>query len=147
MNINEVTITMVARNSVGHILFGLAKRIQSNDPCYAEAAALSWALEIAILESFTDIIVEGDAKVCIDAVSVTPDKAPWKIQTLMANVFILVVNFNMCVFSWVHRNANSMAHNLAKFASLHPYVFSCNNSDVPPSVHEAWLRDLNSLSC
>uniref|UniRef100_A0A2N9HV68 Reverse transcriptase domain-containing protein n=1 Tax=Fagus sylvatica TaxID=28930 RepID=A0A2N9HV68_FAGSY len=101
VNINGVTITVVARNSVGHILFGLAKRIQSNDPCYAEAAALSWALEIAILESFTDIIVEGDAKVCIDAVFVTPDKAPWKIQTLMANVFILVVNFNMCVFSWI----------------------------------------------
>jgi ribonuclease HI len=76
---------VVARNSVGHILFGLAKRIQSNDPCYAEAAALSWALEIAILESFTDIIVEGNAKVCINAISVTPDKAPWKIQTLMAN--------------------------------------------------------------
>ncbi len=147
MNINGVTITVVARNSVGHILFGLAKRIQSNDPCYAEAAAPSWALEIAILESFTDIIVEGDAKVCIDAVSVTPDKAPWKIQTLMANVFILVVNFNMCVFSWVRRNANSVAHNLVKFASLHSYVFSCNNLDSPFSIHEVWLRDLNSLFC
>ena len=76
---------MVARNSVGHILFGLAKRIQSNDPCYVEATALSWVLEIAILESFTDIIVEGNMKVCINAISVTPDKAPWKIQTLMAN--------------------------------------------------------------
>ena len=85
VNINGVTITVVARNSVGHILFGLAKRIQSNDPCYAEAVALSWALEIAILESFTDIIVEGNVKVCINAISVTPDKAPWKIQTLMDN--------------------------------------------------------------
>jgi hypothetical protein len=45
-----------------------------------------WKLQI--LKSFKEIIVESDTKVCIDAVSVNPDKAPWKIQTLVANISI-----------------------------------------------------------
>jgi hypothetical protein len=55
-------------------------------------------LEIADSEKPKEIIVESDTKVCIDVVSVNPDKAPWKIQTLVANISHLAVSFNYYCF-------------------------------------------------
>ena len=46
-----------------------------------------------------------------------PVKTPWKIHTFVANVSSLVFNFNLCRFCWVGREANIVAHDLAKFGS------------------------------
>ena len=78
------------------------------DPCVAEAATLTWAGEIAIEEHLSDIIVEGDSKVCIDAVLGTPDKIPWAIQAYIANVSNYASFFNSCRFCWVGREANNI---------------------------------------
>jgi hypothetical protein len=39
-----------------------------------------------------------------------------------------------------------VAHALAKFASHHSLFFCCNSDSLPPSVSEAWLRDVVALS-
>ena len=38
-------------------------------PGIAEASTITWAIEMAKSENFQDIVVESDAKVCIDAIS------------------------------------------------------------------------------
>jgi hypothetical protein len=68
-----------------------------------------------------------------------------KLLVLVANISSLAASFNYCCFCWVHRDVNSMAHSLAKFASPHSTVFFGNNSNLPPFIYEAWIRDLNSL--
>ena len=98
---SAASIVVVARDSDGNILKCWAKRISRVDPCVAEAVALTWAGEIAIEEHLSDIIVEGDSKVCIDAVLGTPDKIPWAIQAYIANVSNYASFFNSCRFCWV----------------------------------------------
>ena len=60
----------MARNSSGSILQCWSKKITVSDPCVAEAAAIYWALEIAHIENFRDIFVEGDPQICMFAIMV-----------------------------------------------------------------------------
>ena len=73
------SLAVLARDFDGNILKCWAKRISLVDPCVVEAIALAWAGEIALEEHLSDIIVEGDSKVCIDAVLGRPDKIHWAI--------------------------------------------------------------------
>lgn len=130
ISFNSASIAVVARNPQGHIIKCWSKWTPVLDPCIAKAVAISW----------------GDAKICIDAILGNPDKIPWKIRALIDNVSQLISSFNHCCFCWVKRVAKVVAHNLAQFASFLPISFSCTNSNIPPSVYEAWLRDLSSLS-
>jgi hypothetical protein len=50
-------------------------------------------------EGFLKIIVESDAKICIDALSCNSDDCPWKIRALTALSLELVVYFFVCNFS------------------------------------------------
>ena len=62
-----------------------------------------------------DIIVEGDAKLCIDAFNDFFLVTPWKIQTLIANARALTMKFSSVSVCWVNRDANMVVHSLAKF--------------------------------
>ena len=90
--------------------------------------------------------MEGDAKICIEALAVEPDKVPWRIQTLFSNIKCVALDFNFCSFYWVPRDVNALAHSFAIFASSQDFCFSCNSTNLPPSVYKAWIRDLLALS-
>jgi ribonuclease HI len=135
------TIAVVARNSAGSIIHFWSKNLLTDDPCIAEATAILWALEIAQTEEFLHIIVEGDAKICLDAIMEELSSCPWRIRSLISNIKCLALNFVFCRFCWVGRCANELAHSLAKFVSTCPISLRCNPSYLPPSVREAWIRD------
>lgn len=87
-------------------------------------------------------MVESDAKCCIEAMKSTSlEHRPWKIQSICSNVINLANTFCLCNFSWVRHEANSVAHELAKFSMPLSLPFSCNSDSLPPSVKEAWLSD------
>jgi hypothetical protein len=50
---------------------------------------------LAHAQHFLDIIVEGDAKVCIEAISQSTEAIPWpwRIMPLISNVKCLALNF------------------------------------------------------
>ncbi len=108
----------------------------------AEASVIPWALKIAQIEQFLDIIVEGDAKICFDPIHEGVDVAPWRIKSLISNVNCLALCFAFCSFCWVKCDANGLTHILAKFSTSQPFYRFCNSSNLPSSVHEAWFRDL-----
>jgi ribonuclease HI len=115
------------------------------DPATAEAAAINWALNLAIEEGFERVIVESDAKNCIEDLSCPPEASSWRFNSLSSHSLELVSHFQSCYFHWVRRNANQTAHALAKVAFSLCLPFSCNQDCLPPSVKEAWLRDLAFL--
>uniref|UniRef100_A0A2N9E4V9 RNase H type-1 domain-containing protein n=1 Tax=Fagus sylvatica TaxID=28930 RepID=A0A2N9E4V9_FAGSY len=78
-DIPSTTLVVVARNDSGSILQCWTKRCNTIDPCFAEAAALLWALELPRDNHFPKIMVEGDAKICIEAIFAGFDTIPWKI--------------------------------------------------------------------
>uniref|UniRef100_A0A2N9EJB2 CCHC-type domain-containing protein n=1 Tax=Fagus sylvatica TaxID=28930 RepID=A0A2N9EJB2_FAGSY len=58
------------------------KHIDVVDPEVAEAAAILWAVQLAKLEGFLNVVIESDSKVPIDAINSNPEKANWKISTI-----------------------------------------------------------------
>ena len=97
-------------------------------------------------EGMTDIIIERDAKICIDALLGKSPTIPRKIQPLISNAKSLALIFFSVEFCWVSRNANIVAHCLVIFATSHPKSFLCNFSNFSLSIYEAWFRDLNFLN-
>ena len=65
---NFSTLAVIAHDSNGNILKAWTKRSSHSDPLQAEAGATLWALKLADEESFLRILVEGDAKICFDAI-------------------------------------------------------------------------------
>jgi hypothetical protein len=125
----------------GSIIKAWTKQVDFLDPSVAEATAINGALVLAKEEKFDFVCVESDAKICIEALAAPVDDCWWKIHSLIAHSVFLAPSFSFCSFVWVWRNANQVAHELAKaFFSLPP-LFSCNSNSLPPSVTEAWIRD------
>jgi hypothetical protein len=122
----------VARDDSGLVIHCWSKSFPTTDPLIAETAALLWALEIARDNRFSHILIEGDAKICIEALAAEPEKVPWRIQTLVSNIKCVALDFNVCSFCWVPRDVNALAHSFAKFASSQDFCFLCNSTNLPP---------------
>ena len=94
-----------------------------------------------------DTCIEADAKICIEAITEEAATISWRILSLVNIIIkVLTLEFPACSFCWVRRDGNGMAHSLTKFASSLPSFFSCNSSNLPPSVYEVWIRDLIACS-
>jgi hypothetical protein len=103
-------------------------------------------MELAKENNYLKILVEGDAKICIEAITEVAATIPWRILSLVNIIKVLALEFPSCLFCWVRRDANGMAHSLAKFASSLPSCFSCKSSNLPFSMNEVWIRDLIAFS-
>ena len=106
------------------------------------AAAILWVVKLATSEKFDRIIIEGDAKVCFDAFNGESIANPWVISSVISNILVLSKTFISYCFCWVRREANEVAHSLAKFTpSPKVSVFCCNSSSLPSAVWNAWRLD------
>ena len=94
-------------------------------------------MELAQGNCFSQVNVEGDAKICLDAITARDTEIPWKILSIISCVKQPALNFSLCSIGWVRRDANSEAHTLAKFAYALPFNLSCNGTNLPPFVREA----------
>jgi ribonuclease HI len=107
------TIVAVARNESGLVVKAWAKKIYSYDACIAEALAIRWAIELAKVENWCEIIVESDAQVCMNALLLDAVGCEWRIYNLRSDILDLASKFDFCEFCWVKREANMAAHSLA----------------------------------
>uniref|UniRef100_A0A2N9IL60 RNase H type-1 domain-containing protein n=1 Tax=Fagus sylvatica TaxID=28930 RepID=A0A2N9IL60_FAGSY len=143
---SKAAIAAVARDQHGLVLKAWAIQLDASDSLVAETTAIRWALELASLEKFRDIIIESDAKPCIDALLGDPQESLWKISSVCFDIHRLALKFVSCSFVWAKREANEVAHELAKLATPFPRPFICFQETLPPSVMEAWQRDVLSFS-
>jgi ribonuclease HI len=139
------TLAVVARDENGQILNAWANEHIPCDPLQAEAAALFWAVQLAIQKDFKHVIIEGDSKICINALNGNLNSVNWSISSIVCNIFDLCKYFSSCFFFWTRREANGVAHSLAKAASSlrSPLFFSCccNSSSLRSIVWDAWKLD------
>ena len=113
---NHSTLAIIARNDKGEVLKVWAKQSNCCNPLQPETLAVLWALQLAASESFMNIVIEGDANVCFNAIAVN-SSTPWAISSLITNIIKLSRSFLSCCFCWIRRKANNAAHTLAQFAS------------------------------
>ena len=67
-------------------------------PTQAEAAAILRALNLAITENWCNITVEGDSKICFDALSKAKDPIDWSISSIICDATDMSVSFDNCEF-------------------------------------------------
>ena len=91
-------LAVVARDDQGSILKGWTKVFHSCEAVVAEAESILWAVQIAKSENFQSIIIEGDAKVCFDAINGDLEKCSWAIASQCNDLVVLSKEFVSCNF-------------------------------------------------
>ena len=69
------------------------KELVHLDSLVAEASAILWAMELAVVKGFGQVIIESDANVCIDELVSLEASSNWKINTLIDQSLALVSRF------------------------------------------------------
>ena len=85
---------MVARNEFGEVLKVRAKIHDLCTPTQAKAGAILWALSLAIVENWCNIIVEGDSKICFDVLSKVEEPSDWSISSIIRDAADMSVSFD-----------------------------------------------------
>ena len=138
---DSLRLAVVARDNKGSILKSWTKAFRSCDAIVTKAEAIVWVIQIAKSKNFNLIIIEGDAKVCFDALNGDLEKCSWTIVSRCSDMVELSKEFVSCNFCWIKRDVYFAAHSLAKFASYNKLTFSCNISSLPLTDWEAWKGD------
>jgi hypothetical protein len=94
---------------------------------------------VSLILNWSNIVIESDSKVCVDALVLEQVSCEWRIKVLCDNVKSLALEFSFCVFCTV-------AHTLAKLVPLpsSPIVYFSKN--LPGPLEEAWFRDFLCLA-
>ena len=92
------SLAVVARNEFGEVLKVWAKIHDLCTPTQAEAVAIMWALNLATAENWCNIIVEGDSKICFDALSKAEEPSDWSISSIIHDVASMSVSLDKCEF-------------------------------------------------
>uniref|UniRef100_A0A2N9ESE7 RNase H type-1 domain-containing protein n=1 Tax=Fagus sylvatica TaxID=28930 RepID=A0A2N9ESE7_FAGSY len=79
---DKATIAVIARDHNGTIIKAWAKHNDILDPTVAEANAIRWVQELTSSFGFEKVIVESDAKNCIDDLYGHPDSSNWRISAV-----------------------------------------------------------------
>ena len=139
-------IAAIARNEEGLLIKALVKPVLTQDPLLAKAYAIHWAIILAKNENWSNIVIKSDSKVCVDALVLEQVSCEWRIKVLCDNVKTLALEFSFCVFCWVNREANMIAHTLAKLVPLpsSPIVYFPKN--LPGPLEETWFTDFLCLA-
>ncbi|KAL0013188.1 hypothetical protein SO802_000257 [Lithocarpus litseifolius] len=128
------TIAVVARDHHGVPIKIWARLIKETFPLKAETAALLWAVQLAKMENWSCVIIEGDAKVCFDAINAPNQPFPWCIRTQLLNTIAVAEFFFSCSFVWISRTGNGVAHQVAKFSLLSHLAFMLLLDNLPPTL-------------
>ena len=81
-------IAIVVRDWRGVLIFSMSKRVETNFPIQAEAEAINLATCVAVNRGFEYVVVESDAKSCIDALKAPFDEVPWRISSITTNTLL-----------------------------------------------------------
>ena len=106
LTLSKASIAVVACNSEGFILKAWAKDFNSIDSLFAEAGAIVWALELDVAERFDKVIIESDAKGCVDDLECPPNEGCLQIRNFSSRSLELFTCFSSCNVQWVRREAN-----------------------------------------
>lgn len=136
----------MARDHRGEVIFLRGIRHHLCRPTQAEVDALLWAMKLVIQEQWSVVIFEGDAKICIDALSNSKLIPDWYSTATISNIRCLSSHFTAVKFSWVRRLGNLAAHEIAKFALNSNLDFCFNNGNLPPSLEAICMGDSSVCS-
>ncbi|KAK7822242.1 hypothetical protein CFP56_036642 [Quercus suber] len=99
-------IAIVARDCRGYLILSMSKRVESILPIQAEAEAINLATCVTVNRGFEYVVVESNAKACIDALKAPFDEVPWRISSIIADTLWWAFCGQQFVFRWSPRESN-----------------------------------------
>ena len=134
----------IIRNGKGEVMAAMSiKGPPVADSEEAEVLACRKALEFAIDAGFTDLIIEGDNVNVMRSIS---SHVPWLslLGGIYGDVLCLLHGLHWKAISCVKREANTVAHSLARFArNIHDERYWMEESP-PPALHALYNDFLSS---
>ena len=133
-------IGAIIQNDLGEVMVSLSTRgPQVGDSEEAETLACRRALELAVDSGFSDLIIEGDnASVMKNIAGPCPRFS--RFDHLYQDIHCLVSSLHPTLITCVHREANGVAHSLARYArNIDDDIIWME--DTPPSALEALYLD------
>ena len=70
---------------------------------------------LVVERGFENVVVESDAKTCIEALKASTDAVPWRISIISADTLFWASCGQQFVFRWSPRESNKAAHVLASW--------------------------------
>ncbi|KAB1212350.1 hypothetical protein CJ030_MR5G025120 [Morella rubra] len=129
------------QNNAGQILFAWSKRASPGTPLVGEAKAALFAVQEASFLDYPLIEFEGDNLQVCNALSLDDFQPDWSISSYILDAKALSCNQSSRKVHHVGRDANRVAHNLAKWAArenvvgnipVHCIPLDVLNADNPP---------------
>ena len=102
-----------------------------------EAAAILWAVQIALEKNWVWIIVERDAKICFDSLasmSSNGNQVDWSISSFIRDSLEISKSFLSCNFCWIGSVCNVVVQDTAKLVGSIRKSFSCNKFNLSPVI-------------
>ncbi|KAK7852129.1 hypothetical protein CFP56_040114 [Quercus suber] len=132
VGLNHSFIAIVARDWRGDLIFSLSNRVETNLPLQVEAEAINLATCVVVNCGFENVVVESDAKACIEALKAPTDVVPWRISTIVADTLSWAFCSQQFIFRWSPRESNKAAHVLAAWC-LRKNLSGCFGQGHAPS--------------
>ncbi|PON90929.1 Ribonuclease H-like domain containing protein [Trema orientale] len=123
----------VARDHQGVVLAIKTTLLSSPDPITAEALAMLLGLEVARAYSWPYVVVESD---CLNLLNSWNggSEVPWQATHVFKQMRDLMISFSQVVITFVSRECNYFAHNLASWAYVCSSFDTLNPSEVSAAV-------------
>ncbi|PWA79598.1 hypothetical protein CTI12_AA205230 [Artemisia annua] len=133
----------VMRSHNGLVLLAGSKRLAfTMSVIEAEAKAILWAIQEAQAKGFAKVVLETDSSILVDAFK--HNKVLYHIRALFLHIRRLCLLFDSCTWSFVRREGNKVAHELARLA-VTDNVDVLYDGYVPLSVQALAQHDVNLI--
>ncbi|KAB1227261.1 hypothetical protein CJ030_MR1G029369 [Morella rubra] len=110
-------VACVGRTSSGLVVFACSKLFPAQTPLIGEALAAAFGIQQAAIRGVQNLKLEGDSLVVVNAFSQDPSLCPWSLDSIVANSQLIVSSFLSWEFLFSSCSANSLAHDLARWAA------------------------------
>lgn len=125
------------RSHIESVLVAGSRRVNfATSVVEAEVKAILWAIKVALTKGFKKVILETDSSILVK--SFKHDKVLVHIRALFLHIRRLCLSFDSCTWSFVRREGNRVAHELARRA-LYDSIDDLYDGIVLPSV-ELWVQ-------
>uniref|UniRef100_A0A803PQ85 Reverse transcriptase zinc-binding domain-containing protein n=1 Tax=Cannabis sativa TaxID=3483 RepID=A0A803PQ85_CANSA len=113
----SICAAVVARDHVGKVIWVSTSKLEFSNTLCGEAEACCLALEEAKACGVESLILESDSRVVINALN--GKESRWELDNYVSFCKNTSPFFISCMFQYVSRQCNFMAHNVAKWAFSH----------------------------
>ncbi|XP_060963740.1 uncharacterized protein LOC133033145 [Cannabis sativa] len=132
VGVESMCVVAIARDHTESILRVATNKLHFSDSLIGEAAACMLALETAATMHHPFVMVESDSKMVIK--NLKGVESFWQLENYARQCKHLSTFFTCCNFSYISRNCNFAAHNVAKWAFANNVSGMVEVSTIPSNI-------------